>query len=229
MDEIRIFRSADVVFFAGRGWRSKAIAFVTMPLEYFVVALATIPFGWWFLDSLWSSVACSVAVLVWLFAVDKQISHVGIIAKYDGRAMLFESTTMCDQPCEVTHQLIRGGQGHNPVFRIDGYKGRVYIARVRQICRLRAEGQNILSSIALLYVGQSYNTLGAMISGTKVIKWWVAPMQKGLHAFCSQMVAVCLKRIDMFPKSIHSAAMHPAGLARMLVRTKIHLPLQRIK
>ncbi len=229
MDEIRIFRSADVVFFAGSGWRSKAIAFVTMPLSVFVGAAIGAVVSWWLWGQLILSVIGAIVLLLIYFAFDRQISHVGIIAKYDGRAMLFESTTMCDQPCEVTHQLTSGGQAHNPVFRIGGYKGRVYIARVNTIYRLRAEGQYKLSSIALLYVGHSYNTLGAMISGTKVIKWWVAPMQKGLHAFCSQMVAVCLKRVDMFSKSIHSAAMHPAGLARMLARTETHLPLLRVK
>ncbi len=97
-----IFAPGDLLFFSGRGFISAVIKAFTC-------------WPWdWFRPS-------------W-----RCVSHVGICAAYNGELYLFESTTLCDQPCAITGKKRAGVQAHKPEDRIASYDGHVFHAKTGQ-------------------------------------------------------------------------------------------------
>ena len=90
------------------------------------------------LESRWiAAVTCSPAQLL----AGQWFSHVGICARDPhGRVLLWESTTLCDLPCEITGRKIHGVQAHLPCDRLAHYDGaawRLRLARARHAERRR--------------------------------------------------------------------------------------------
>ncbi len=192
------FMPGDLVLFAGQGLESRWIALVTcQPLELLS--------GRWF-------------------------SHIGICARdpHDdrGRVLLFESTTLCDLPCEISRRKTPGTQAHLPADRIASYPGKVWRLRL-SIREALAEPQSQrLSDFLLSEIGKPYDYAGAMISATRRLRLasWLYPTMDRL--FCSYYVMAALKDIGKVDKDLNPRAYNPARVARNLQVWGTYQPLR---
>ena len=126
------------------------------------------------------------------------LSHIGIVADYKGELVLFESTTLCEQPCLVQGKLVSGAQAHNLTTRIDTYKGRTWhYPLIRPLPQKHSEK---LSQHLLKDIGKPYDMLGAIRSGgwlfSKIESWFRDEDLNNL--FCSEWVANAHHHIDLF-------------------------------
>lgn len=182
------FQPGDIVLFAGRGFESRWIALVT----------------------------CTP----WQWFQDTPFSHIGICARDPndprGRVLMFESTTLCDLACEITHQKNKGTQAHLPADRIKNYDGGVWRLRLNRFESLNEPESAKLSNFLLSEIGKPYDYEGAMISATRWLRLceWMYPTMDNM--FCSYYVAAALKVIDKVDNDLNPRAYNPARLARNL-------------
>jgi hypothetical protein len=149
-------------------------------------------------------------------------SHVGIILEVHGRPLLYESTTLCDLPCELTGKLVRGVQGHTPEKRISAYAGSVYRMPLR--VQLDAALSNLLTATALrdFPPGTPYDLVGAIGSGPRLKHWrWLVPYPDLASIFCSALCArllQCVNRMNWHDPTCYS----PADVVRTQLRAAVH-------
>ncbi len=126
------------------------------------------------------------------------ISHIGIIARYQGVLRLFESTTLCCLPCLVQGKPVSGAQVHDLARRKNNYRGKVYHIPLKK--KLTATQTKSLTTYLLNDVGKPYDMLGAGVSGgwfLRKIKAVLRPEDLN-NLFCSEWVAAALDDIDIF-------------------------------
>jgi hypothetical protein len=155
-------------------------------------------------------------------------SHVAIIAEFDGAPLWCESTTLADRQCILSHRLVRGVQVHHPEDRVRDYTdrgGRVLVFRLSPIDALDDEERDAVTQMirAFVSVQATYDTIGALISGTRIFKRTrlIPLLSHWLHIdldalFCSEMIAAILQRAGRMNRD-NPTKFSPASLVRTLV------------
>lgn len=150
-------------------------------------------------------------------------SHVAILSESDRGLLWVESTTLCPHPCLIREQRVSGCQAHAPETRIQDYiqaGGRVELYRLTDINQLNREEQLLLRGILFRHflsdpVG--YDVGGAILSGTRAIRWLGLLPGADLHSlFCSELVAAILMRLNRLNHA-NPTGFSPARLLRLLV------------
>lgn len=191
------FQPGDLVLFAGTCWESRWIAAVT----------------------------CTP----WQWLQRTPFSHVGICARdpndVHGRVLIFESTTLTNLPCEITHKRIKGTQAHSPASRIPSYEGKVWRFRLTTRNALMNNESRRLSDFLLSEIGKPYDYEGAAICVTRWLRLceFVYPTMDKL--FCSYYAMAALKDIRKVDQDLNPRAYNPARMIRDLVRWGTYQPL----
>jgi len=132
--------------------------------------------------------------------------------------LLFESTTLCDQPCALTGRRIAGVQAHDPATRIDSYPGKVALLRLMPAWRLSAHEIGLLHRWLMHVACEPYDLCGALLSGTRLFKWTALMPYPDLGSlFCSELCAAALMRLHRLPLT-NPSLYNPASLVRELRR-----------
>ena len=150
-------------------------------------------------------------------------SHVAVLSESDRGLLWVESTTMCPHPCLIRGERVSGCQAHAPETRLQDYLeagGRVELYRLTEINQLNREERLLLRGILFRHflsdpVG--YDLEGAILSGTRAIRWLGLLPGADLHSlFCSELVAAILMRLNRLNHA-NPTGFSPARLLRLLV------------
>lgn len=156
------------------------------------------------------------------------LSHVGIVADYDGELLLFESTTLNDVPCVIQGRPFRGTQAQRPIARIGGYKGKVWHYSLYR--PLYPDEDMRLTKLLVSTVGTPYDEIGALRAGG--IGWsWIESLlreQDLSSIFCSEWVAAAYAAIGLFATD-NVSRWNPNRLVRYLRHHEILLKPRRLK
>ena len=133
-------------------------------------------------------------------------------------ALLFESTTLCDEPCALTGKRLAGVQAHDPASRIEGYLGQVALLRLTRAWRLNLSEVGLLHNWLMHVASEPYDLPGALLSGTRLFKWTALMPYPDLGSlFCSELCAAALMRLHRMPLA-NPSLYNPASLVRELRR-----------
>ena len=88
----------------------------------------------------------------------------------ESRPLLFESTTLCDEPCVLTGRCLQGVQAHEPAERIASYRGAVARLRLTRAWRFNSHEIDILHDWLMHVANEPYDLRGALVSGTRLFK-----------------------------------------------------------
>lgn len=157
-------------------------------------------------------------------------SHVAIITKTggDGLSLWVESTSLSERPCLVRGETVSGVQAHFVEDRAKDFLyhgGRIIVFRLSGIDGLSEEENLLLTRITnhLINSRASYDTRGAIISGTRVFKrtrflelfsHWLPIDLNSL--FCSELIAAVLMRLGRMNRT-NPTRYSPGSLVRELV------------
>lgn len=157
-------------------------------------------------------------------------SHVGIISRNDEhQRLLYESTTLCDLPDELTGRPCAGVQAHEPDERVNTYRGRVARLRLAPAWQLNRYEADLLQRMLQHVHGISYDLRGALLSGTRLFKWTdLMPYPDLGSLFCSELCAAVLMRLGRLPLS-NPSAYHPAALVRKVRRCGVYQPPEYLR
>lgn len=158
-----------------------------------------------------------------------RFSHVGICARWGDRLLLFESTTLNPEPCAILGRRLDGVQAHCPWQRICAYPGEVWCCRLVSQERLKPDESRRLTDFLAELLGKQYDTPGALLSGTRLLKrrWW-ASREDLARLFCSELCTAALKHVRRFPL-VNASAVNPSELVREAVRIGMYQPAVRLK
>lgn len=186
------FQPADLLLFAGDGWKSKIIA----------------------LGSCWPS---QLIRGLW-------ISHVGVIAQHAGETRLFESTTLCDLPCEIQRKRVKGVQCHAPKDRIKAYKGCVWRLRLARDARLATWQSSRLTAFCEGQIGDEYDYAGLVQTGSilRYARFWTPPA-KSME--CSRYSMLALREAQVVGRDVAPVEFTPAKMERDLTHQEIYAPI----
>ncbi len=155
-------------------------------------------------------------------------SHVAILSEHYTRPGMFwfESTSMCARPCVLTEERRNGTQAHNPVGRVDDYVnagGRVDVYRLAPFWELSETESDELGGLLDLAVDQraSYDLPGAIMSGTRCLKYSRLLAADLDSLFCSELIAAVLQKLGLLAHA-NPMRFNPASLMRRLVRTGVY-------
>jgi hypothetical protein len=168
------------------------------------------------------------------------LSHFAIVSTHPhGKRglVLWESTTLCRQPCLVQHRVVSGVQCHRARARIAGYCGRVYhypLSRCARIKLMQAELGDIPSKLTLndwllSLAGTGYDSIGAFRSRSTPLGWLERRLStESKHSlFCSELVACAWKLCGLW--SPPDCRFNPNRLARLAYATGVIERGKRIK
>ena len=150
-------------------------------------------------------------------------SHVGVCAEAWGKVYLFESTTLCDLPDDLTGKKHAGVQAHVPETRIAAYDGRVWRLPVALGWKLSHDENTRLSRFLLDMLRKPYDELGAILSPVERIR-----PEHEESFFCSELVAMGLQRVGRFPLA-QPQQWTPGRLVREGLRLGIFNKQERLK
>jgi Orthopoxvirus protein of unknown function (DUF830). len=126
------------------------------------------------------------------------ISHVGVVADYEGNLLIFESTTSAPDKCVIQNAYVTGSQAQRPSLRVPHYKGKVWHYPLVKPLTLAKSYR--LTNYVMKNIGKPYDAAGAMHAGARL---W-ADCQAFLHEeslaalFCSEWVASAHRHIGLF-------------------------------
>lgn len=150
-------------------------------------------------------------------------SHVALIVPGVKTPLWLESTSLCHAPC-LYHGAPRAGvQLHKPETRIPAYTdsgGRVDVYRLAPLRQLIGPDLERLGWLTrrVLENGANYDTGGALLSGTRVLKFSrLLPGADLESLFCSELVAEMLMALGRL-NDANPGVYNPASLLRTLVR-----------
>jgi hypothetical protein len=155
-------------------------------------------------------------------------SHVALISEIDGSPWWCESTMLADRECVLQKRKVRGVQVHYPEDRTRDYVysgGQVVVFRLSPIDQLAEEDKANITQMVRGFINQeaSYDTIGALISGTRVLKRTrlIPFLAKWLHIdldslFCSEMIAAILQRTCRMNRD-NPTKYSPGSLVRELI------------
>jgi hypothetical protein len=175
------------------------------------------------LESRWiAAVTCTP----WQLLAGQWFSHLGICARGPrGQVLVWESTTLCDLPCEIMKRKVRGVQAHIPRQRLSRYDGAAWRLRLATREALTEQDSLRLSDFVMSEIGRPYDYEGAMISAT-----WRLRLCRTLYPtldklFCSFFVLAALKDIGKVDKDLNPRAFSPARTARDLMYWGTYQPI----
>jgi hypothetical protein len=174
----------------------------------------------------WLSAAVNVAtygIPLW------GISHVGIMAKApDGRPLIFESTSLEDLPCEISHENFTGTQAHRLDDILRAYKGRAYhYPLYRPLYPVEDER---LTEFLMETIHVPYDAMGAFRSAGIGLSWIESLFrEQSLQTiFCSEWVAAAYAVTGLHATD-HVSRWNPNRLTRHLRRHGILCKPRRLK
>jgi hypothetical protein len=156
-------------------------------------------------------------------------SHVGGLGHArDGRLLLFESTSLNKEACEITGKPIFGVQAHTLEKVVAAYQGRVWIYPLYR--ELYDDEDQRLTQFLMSTIGRPYDTAGAIRSGGLLLSTLEAMFRpEDLHSiYCSKEWAKAFAEIGMLPTD-NAGRWSPNRLIRHLRRHEILLRPQRLK
>lgn len=125
------------------------------------------------------------------------ISHVGIIGEFEGKQLLFESTTLSNIPCVIQGEPFKGVQAVRLADRILSYNGKAWHYPVyRPLFGAEADR---LNDFLIEKVGTPYDMTGGMRSAGVGLSWLEAKLRdEDLNLiFCSELVAAAYNLIGL--------------------------------
>jgi hypothetical protein len=146
-------------------------------------------------------------------------SHVALCAWHHSQGLLlYESTTLCPLPDALLGVPLSGVQAHQPEERIAAYDGRVARLAPAALWRYSRFELHLMAKMLAHLHTCSYDTAGALVSGTCVFKWTaLMPWPDLASLFCSELVTAVLMRLGRMPLA-NPALYNPASLVRKLRR-----------
>ncbi len=153
------------------------------------------------------------------------ISHVAVVGTAE---LLYESTTLNNEPCAVQHCLVRGVQAHTIDTRIAAYDGKVFHYPLTTPLD-QNQAHSLLSFLNSL-LGTSYDDIGAFRAAGEEFSWVESRLHReNLHSiFCSEMVAAAHRALKLF-QTDNVARWSPNLLVRVEQRQGIVQPPVRLK
>lgn len=162
-------------------------------------------------------------------------SHVAMIVPWVEGKVWFESTSLTKEHCIYRGRSVRGVQVHSPFARIDEYVGAggfVDVYRLSDIDQLTKEECDLLQKIVFKHFLPNevdYDTIGAIISGTRVLKMTrLLPSDALRSVFCSEVLAAILQRLHRMNRA-NPTKFNPACLLRRLITEGTYTFVNRIK
>lgn len=159
-------------------------------------------------------------------------SHVAIASHrwYPGnnlRCFWFESTTLSKRPCLEAKRPVSGCQVHSITDRLQDYVfagGRVAVYRLTEFDALTRHEAHHLREMLGLVVGDAkghrnpitYDTAGALTSGTRIVKRWTLWRNQLDTLFCSELLAAVLQRLNRMCRA-NPSEFTPGQLMRALI------------
>ncbi len=127
------------------------------------------------------------------------LSHVGIMGEHDGRLLLFESTTLTAEPCEITGKHNSGTQAHSLDYKLASYRGKMWHYPLYRA--LYEHESKRLTAFLESTLDLPYDTIGAIRAGGETFSWIESRLRKqDLHSlFCSEWCAAAHSTIGLFP------------------------------
>lgn len=170
----------------------------------------------------------SVATLGWPFSWPvawSSLSHVGIVAPWHhsqtSDLLLFESTSLCDEPCEILGRRIIGVQAHAIGKRIRSYHDHGGVAWHYPLMQpLDVEELFRLAVFCRQSLGIGYDTRGAFDSRDLPIGRLfraVAGREDLARLFCSEFCAAALRRAGAW-KIANVSGLNPNRMVRRAIR-----------
>lgn len=126
------------------------------------------------------------------------LSHVGIVGKFKGLHVIFESTSLSDMPCMVQEKKTSGTQAHSAWGCISAYRGKVWHYPLwRPLSNVESLG---LTAFLLEYIGTNYDFIGAFRAGGKIWSWLESKLrQEDLTSlFCSELCVAAHRHVRIF-------------------------------
>ena len=157
------------------------------------------------------------------------ISHVGIMANApDGRLLIFESTSLDNLPCEISHENFTGTQAHllDDILRV--YDGKAWHYPLYR--SLYEYEDKRLTEFLMATIHTPYDAMGAFRSAGVGLSWIESLFHPAnLHSiFCSEWVAAAYADIGIVP-SANAARWNPNHLVRHLRGAEVLLDPRRFK
>ena len=157
------------------------------------------------------------------------ISHVGIMANApDGRLLIFESTSLENLPCEISHENFTGTQAHllDDILRV--YDGKAWHYPLYR--SLYDYEDKRLTEFLMATIHTPYDAMGAFRSAGVGLSWVESLFHPAnLHSiFCSEWVAAAYADIGIVPTA-NAARWNPNHLVRHLRGAEILLNPRRLK
>jgi hypothetical protein len=155
------------------------------------------------------------------------ISHVGIMAEYQGQLLLFESTTLEGLPCEITKVQWSGTQAHKLDDVLRAYRGKVYeYPLARPLYPFESER---LTGFLNHTLHLPYDQVGAMRSAGVGLSWIESLLRPEdmRTIYCSEWVAKALNEIGLHTTD-DASRWSPNKLIRRLRRREILLKPHRL-
>jgi hypothetical protein len=157
------------------------------------------------------------------------ISHVAIMARApDGRLLIFESTSLENLPCEITHQNFAGTQAHllDDILRV--YDGKAWHYPLYR--SLYTSEDERLSEFLMDTIHVPYDAMGAFRSAGVGLSWVESLFRpSNLHSiFCSEWVAAAYAVTGLRPTS-NVSRWNPNRLCRNLRWHEILCKPRRLK
>ena len=174
----------------------------------------------------WISAAINIAtygVPLW------GISHVGIMANApDGRLLIFESTSLENLPCEISHENFTGTQAHllDDILRV--YDGKAWHYPLYR--SLYASEDERLTEFLMETIHVPYDAMGAFRSAGVGLSWIESLFHpSNLHSiFCSEWIAAAYAVTGLHATD-NVGRWSPNRLCRHLRRREILCKPRRLK
>ena len=139
----------------------------------------------------------------------------------------WESTTMAKRACLEAEAPVSGCQVHPIVGRLQDYLfsgGRVNVYRLTEFDRLTDNETQQLRNMLGQVIGDAdsaakpitYDTAGALCSGTRIVKRFTLWRNQLDALFCSELLAALLQRLGRMCRE-NPSGFTPAGLMRRLI------------
>lgn len=153
-------------------------------------------------------------------------THVSVMGDHAG-PMIFESTTLCDQPCAIQGKHVKGIQAHRPDDKLRTYRGRIW--RIRLADWPASQWKiGALNQFCLGALGDQYDTAGLLESGSilRYARFWRPPAKSFI---CSRFTMLALRAGYVVDRMVVPCEWTPARIERDLTHDELYLPVERLK
>jgi hypothetical protein len=164
----------------------------------------------------------------WQLLLGQWFSHIGICARGPaGEVLVFESTTLCELPCEILRRKVHGIQAHKPRQRLDVYPGKAWRLRLAPRETLTGAESRRLTSFLMADIGKPYDYDGALVAGTFVLRLCRMFLSRTDVFFCSDLVMAALKDVGRVDHDLNPRSYSPGRAVRDLTYWGTYQPLAK--